>query len=382
VYVAGGVDGSVVPFNPFAKLVYATGDLSTPGAADVTRLPPAATLIGGVSSMSVLPDSADVIIGTSNCLMYRVNMDECSAAVLRENHMASVTQACFSPSTMELFATSSEDRSVTLWSLLDYAVLFKSTHKQAGECWCVCMSDHFVLSGWQDGQIRAHLIPTGELQWCIPNAHPGGVRCLAVSWGQSFLVSGGENGEVQIWDMERRRLISTCKEHTSRVTGLEIFDGDEACLSSSRDRTFAVWDVRRGSRLSAHSQRMGAINGIALSRDQVQVVTTGQDKRVSFWDLREPQPLQVIPDAHAGEGTCVCISPDGKLVASGGADQVVRLWEFSSGRLLTEVIGHSSSITSIQMSFDNQTIISSGADGTVVIWKLHRPELEEVAQHN
>ena len=56
---------------------------------------------------------------------------------------------------------------------------------------------------------------------------------------------------------------------------------------------------------------------------QVQVVTTGADQQLTFWDLRETHPVQQIPEAHVGEGTCVCISPDGALVASGGSDQVI-----------------------------------------------------------
>jgi hypothetical protein len=47
--------------------------------------------------------------------------------------------------------------------------------------------------------------------------------------------------------------------------------------------------------------------------------------------------VQSVPDAHAEEPTCLCMSPDGRLLASGGADMVVRVWEFATGRLLSEV---------------------------------------------
>lgn len=51
--------------------------------------------------------------------------------------------------------------------------------------------------------------------------------------------------------------------------------------------------------------------------------------------------------------------------------QVIRLWDFNTGRLLNEVMGHSSNITSIKFSHDNRTLISTATDGTVAIWKLH-----------
>jgi len=324
VFVAGGYDGSIVPFSPNVSLPYASGDLLTPGVPDVRRMPSAAEIMGGVSSMTYIQDTDEVLIGSTCCLTYKMNMGDFSLGVLRENHMGPVTQVCFNPNADDLFATSSEDKSVILWSLNDYTVHFKSTHSDAGICWCVAMSDQYVLSGWQDGDVRAFTIPTGELAWSIHNVHAGGVRQICVSYGQNFFATGGEKGDVRFWDMGTKSLISMCVEHKSPVTGLEMFDGDEACLSSSKDGSFAVWDVRRGSRLSAHRTSMGAVNGVALARDQLQVVTTGRDKQLTFWDLRETHPVQRVQEAHVGEGTCVCISQDGAIVASGGADQVCK----------------------------------------------------------
>jgi WD40 repeat protein len=65
---------------------------------------------------------------------------------------------------------------------------------------------------------------------------------------------------------------------------------------------------------------------------QVSVVSVGLDKGIFLWDIRKDTPVRVVPDAHLHEITCVAINRAGTLIATGGADCAVKLWDFGSGR--------------------------------------------------
>merc|ERR1712046_69344 len=115
---------------------------------------------------------------------------------------------------------------------------------------------------------------------------------------------------------------------------------------------------------------MGRIQSCILAPDQVQVVTVGSDHRISFWDLREQSPLQVIPDAHQDEAKCSTMSPTRGIFATGGIDKVVRLWEFSTGKLLTEVMAHSSAVLSMAFSANGDHLVTTGEDGMIAVWAV------------
>ncbi|TAE67417.1 MAG: NACHT domain-containing protein [Oscillatoriales cyanobacterium] len=69
-----------------------------------------------------------------------------------------------------------------------------------------------------------------------------------------------------------------------------------------------------------------------------------------------------------GQVFAVAFSPDGKLLATGGSDGVVRCWEVTSGKELLNCKGHTSSIRSVAFSPNGETLASGSNDRTVKLW--------------
>ena len=86
-----------------------------------------------------------------------------------------------------------------------------------------------------------------------------------------------------------------------------------------------------------------------------------------------PSSTNVPPKAGAPEGcnfTCAAISPDGRIVGTGGRDSRVVLWESQTGREIAAMQGHTSSVLAIAFSPDGQTLASSGSDRQVILWNV------------
>jgi WD40 repeat protein len=63
-------------------------------------------------------------------------------------------------------------------------------------------------------------------------------------------------------------------------------------------------------------------------------------------------------------------SPNGKLIASGGEDDIIRLWNTQTGKPLEPLVGHSGAIYSLAWSSDGQTLASGSGDGNIHIWAV------------
>jgi WD40 repeat protein len=74
--------------------------------------------------------------------------------------------------------------------------------------------------------------------------------------------------------------------------------------------------------------------------------------------------------AHRGGALCVALSTDGRLLASGGFDHAVKLWEVPGGRLAETLAGHTSTVWGVAMSTDGRLVASGSFDGTVKLWDV------------
>jgi WD40 repeat protein len=88
---------------------------------------------------------------------------------------------------------------------------------------------------------------------------------------------------------------------------------------------------------------------------------------VSLWDPRSDSPLQVI-EAHEGPVRCLAFG-DG-LLATGGVDATVRVWEARTGSLRRTLTEHTSPLRFLSFDASGLRLASGSADGTVQLWRI------------
>ncbi|EIV92660.1 WD40 repeat-containing protein [Frankia sp. QA3] len=94
----------------------------------------------------------------------------------------------------------------------------------------------------------------------------------------------------------------------------------------------------------------------------------GAQVDIRVWDVATGQCLQVLR-GHDRSVETVALSGDGRLLASGGVDQVVMVWNVPSGRLLHRLTGHTGSVRSVSVSPDGAVLVSLADDGRILVWE-------------
>ncbi|MBL9167284.1 MAG: hypothetical protein JNN07_06050 [Verrucomicrobiales bacterium] len=84
--------------------------------------------------------------------------------------------------------------------------------------------------------------------------------------------------------------------------------------------------------------------------------------------LGDSTPEIVLQRGHYGEVGAVAYSPDGRIIASAGPADDIRLWDRATGDLVRALPGHPERVMGLVFSPDGKWLASAGTEGTVKLW--------------
>jgi WD40 repeat protein len=154
------------------------------------------------------------------------------------------------------------------------------------------------------------------------------VTALAFHPGGKLLVSGGYK-EVLVWDLASGKLARRIGELSGQVRAL-AFSPDGRTLAVAvgvpgRSGAVALLDFETGAATTLQETKDEML-AVAISPDGKFVAAGGTDTVVRVWSLADQQPVATLKE-HTDWISGVAFSPDSKLLATGSADKTVRLWD-------------------------------------------------------
>lgn len=158
-------------------------------------------------------------------------------------------------------------------------------------------------------------------------------RSIAVNEPKREIAIGFSDHTVRIYDSTNYQLKQTLTGHTNSVFVVKYTPDQRYLVSGGRDAHLRIWDVEKNYQLTqsivAH---MYAINHLGFSPDGRYFATGSMDKSVKIWDTHTFKLLKVLDKArHAGHGTSVnrvLWMNDNETLLSGSDDRTISVWQW------------------------------------------------------
>lgn len=164
--------------------------------------------------------------------------------------------------------------------------------------------------------------------------------------------------------------------HTHWVNDIVLAQNNAALVSASSDLTVRVWRPQADQSEAPQTigQHADYVKCLATPNAQADwVASGGLDRRICLWDLSgagKKLEIEVGDEEKSEKGSVYALSVSRTILASGGPESIVRLWDPRSGKRVTKFMGHTDNIRDILINETGDTIMTASSDQTVKVWSV------------
>jgi len=227
-----------------------------------------------------------------------------------------------------------------------------------------------VVTGGEDGQIGVWDAQRGALLRALQTRPPKPTAAFEL---HDLIVALGENGAISLWDAASLQLQGLLSGHGEKVTTVRLDSAGRHLLTRASGEPARVWDLATQRSIFVTPDRDDAYGSLDLTPDSKWLVAGSQDRPASLFSLEGGARVATF-DGHNGPTLASTISPDGAHMLTAGFDGFVREWSLGALRAVPLRI-HSHAVdrgryNSINWAgFDSAgEIVSVGSDSAVRVW--------------
>jgi WD40 repeat protein len=319
-------------------------------AVVLTPLPPQ---VHPVRAVAVSPDKSAVAAGRANTIHI---YDAGSGAYIRSlvdpdlktpdrkplpaAHLAIVEALAFSPDGRYLASGSFQE--VILWDA-QTGQLRKRLTGFADRVVALAFSPNGKLlatgggAPTEDGEIKVVDAATGSLVADVKNGHSDTVFGVCFSPDSTKLATASADKFVKVFEVPSGKFIKAFEGHTHHVLDVGWKADGKVLASAGADNVIKIWDYEKGEQVRTITGHTKQVTRLLFIGSSSQIVTCSGDPAVRYWNV-DNGGGGISFGGNTDFLYAVGVSPDGKVVAAGGEEGTVRLYNGSNGQLLKALL--------------------------------------------
>lgn len=278
-----------------------------------------------------------------------------------------ISKVSFS-SDSRLMVTAGDDHFVRVWDAKTGELRYEY---QAHNDWVrgavFSPADNSIVSIGQNGVIKVWDLANLDNPTVIREKVVGARKVVFSPDGTKFAVCGYDP-TVFCFDMTTKKLLYKLSAPSESMTALQFSPDGSLLAAGGRNGLVRVWRLDIGSETANIKGDGRRVNALAFSPDGGQIALGTNGSRISVWNPQTGQMFSVLPERYGKTFSLQYCGPG--ILASGESDNVIRLWDLNSNREMTNLVGHTGTVSTLHYDEQLNNLVSGSFDTTIRYWAM------------
>lgn len=203
--------------------------------------------------------------------------------------------------------------------------------------------------------------------------HSSIMNTISYSADGNYIVSGGQDGKIKVWNVQSGFCFVTFSEHTSAITSIKFSKSKKFFVSASLDGTIRAYDMNRYRNFRTFTApRLVQFSCVAVDYSGELIAAGAQDVfEIHLWSMKFGKLLEVM-SGHEGPVMTLDFAPNptSSALVSGSWDKVVKIWNCLENSSAHESIETLSDAVCVAFKPDGEEFAVATLNATISIFNV------------
>jgi len=182
-------------------------------------------------------------------------------------------------------------------------------------------------------------------------------------------LTGSDDGTLALWALDSGKMLRRFKGHEAKVLDVAVSPDGKLAASASWDRTVGLWRISDGSLIARLKGHEGPVNTVAFAADGAHLFSGSYDGSIRLWRTDGESAEPVRPVIEYGWGINALRLLPGELIVFGTQNGDVRVIDAGSGEEIKILAPHEGPVLALALSPEGDMLATGGADGVIRLWR-------------
>ncbi|XP_013200254.1 periodic tryptophan protein 2 homolog [Amyelois transitella] len=228
-----------------------------------------------------------------------------------------------------------------------------------------------LVTGFSNGIFFLHEMPDVNLVHTLSISQHR-ISSIAISCPGDWIAFGClDIGQLLVWEWQSEQYVMKQQGHSLDMTCLAYSPDGLYIVTGGHDGKVKVWNTTSGFCFVTFSEHSAAVTSLVFSQTKKFFVSSSLDGTVRCYDLTRYRNFRTLTSPSLVQFSCAALDGSGELCAAGGQDVFsVYLWAVKFGKLLDVLGGHEAPVSCVSFSptLASSRLVSCSWDKTVKLW--------------